>query len=635
MTQSPSSGRRRGGSIGDASAADTSYTCEEVGEQSITITVSDDPDCMDDWTVAVTCVDGDGGMGGSGGDGGAGGQGGMGGAPAGTASVTAAHFAPEVPSAEDTAVAIYVNGEEVTALGTIEYGETTGRVELPAPGTYDIGIGLPGGDGPLLELSGVELSDGDDIAAAAYRTNETLPVALFAYNLSTDGLEAGSGRVYVSHGANDPVLDPVDIIVTDEGACPPPLLDELAFGETRAEGGIDLPAASYNLGFDLAPGDCTAEVPFVAPVTEAVTSILVAVDEDTGPGLAPQVWALVDAETVVALITPNACDNVVCEDTDCTEGVCVPETGSCVDQPINEGGDCESGTGTCDTGMCVPNVECNINDDCGMDEVCVANACVSDPDLFCDVDVCATDDAARAACVETFLVCLAAEPANEEECILLALTECDEEVVYAQDFEALDANSATTLSDDGWVFFANVFDGSGVFKFPYGPFGAPNATVSPSDTFISAVVTGEGDAPQGDQQLSVFSDYNCCQPNSGHLNGTDRVEINVFQEINPIPASFIGQNVVFSFDVKRGNIEGATTALAFITTLDPNTGFSQTNFVPFELTNITAVWSRASITLDLTDPALEGQILQVGFRNTAQNFEGSGIFYDNVLLTLQ
>ena len=62
------------------------------------------------------------------------------------------------------------------------------------------------------------LNEGDDIAAAAYRTNETLPVALFAYNLSTDGLDSGSGRVFVSHGANDPVLNPVDIIITDEGA---------------------------------------------------------------------------------------------------------------------------------------------------------------------------------------------------------------------------------------------------------------------------------------------------------------------------------------------------------------------------------------------------------------------------------
>jgi hypothetical protein len=39
--------------------------------------------------------------------------------------------------------------------------------------------------------------------------------------------------------------------------------------------------------------------------------------------------------------------------------------------------------------------------------------------------------------------------------------------------------------------------------------------------------------------------------------------------------------------------------------------------------------------LALTDPLLEGQILQIGFRNTAQNFEGSGIFYDNVLATLE
>ena len=40
-------------------------------------------------------------------------------------------------------------------LRTIEYGETTGRVELPTPGTYDIGVGLPGGDGPLRELRNV------------------------------------------------------------------------------------------------------------------------------------------------------------------------------------------------------------------------------------------------------------------------------------------------------------------------------------------------------------------------------------------------------------------------------------------------------------------------------------------------
>ena len=51
-----------GGSIDDSNAQETTFTCGEVGEQSITITVSDDElvYCMDDWTVAVTCVEGDG-----------------------------------------------------------------------------------------------------------------------------------------------------------------------------------------------------------------------------------------------------------------------------------------------------------------------------------------------------------------------------------------------------------------------------------------------------------------------------------------------------------------------------------------------------------------------------------------------
>jgi phosphodiesterase/alkaline phosphatase D-like protein len=47
-----------GGSIDDASAQATTYTCEVAGEHTITITVSDDDGeyCMDDWTVSVTCV---------------------------------------------------------------------------------------------------------------------------------------------------------------------------------------------------------------------------------------------------------------------------------------------------------------------------------------------------------------------------------------------------------------------------------------------------------------------------------------------------------------------------------------------------------------------------------------------------
>ena len=41
-----------------------------------------------------------------------------------------------------------------------------------------------------------------------------------------------------------------------------------------------------------------------------------------------------------------------------------------------------------------------------------------------------------------------------------------------------------------------------------------------------------------------------------------------------------------------------------------------------------------TLTLDLSDPLLEGQILQFGFRNTAGGFNGSAVDYDNVSLTV-
>ena len=70
------------GSFDDPAAAMTKYTCEEVGEHTITVAVSDDGfeycDCS--WDVDVTCVEDGGGTGGTGGAGGAGGAGGEGGA---------------------------------------------------------------------------------------------------------------------------------------------------------------------------------------------------------------------------------------------------------------------------------------------------------------------------------------------------------------------------------------------------------------------------------------------------------------------------------------------------------------------------------------------------------------------------
>jgi hypothetical protein len=51
-----------GGSIDDPTSMNTTYTCAEVGEHTVTIAVSDDgfEVCIDQWTVPVRCVSGDG-----------------------------------------------------------------------------------------------------------------------------------------------------------------------------------------------------------------------------------------------------------------------------------------------------------------------------------------------------------------------------------------------------------------------------------------------------------------------------------------------------------------------------------------------------------------------------------------------
>ena len=200
--------------------------------------------------------------------------------------------------------------------------------------------------------------------------------------------------------------------------------------------------------------------------------------------------------------------------------------------------------------------------------------------------------------------------------------------IYEQDFESLDI-SAETIGD-GWRFFNNVSTGAGDFKFGYtSPSGeAPNGT-----GHISGIVSGQGGDTQGTQQLSVFSDYECCQTTGeGHFNGTDLVEVNVFRE-RTIVADDVGKTVTFSFDAKAGNLGGNTTAAGFLKTLDPSSMFAQTNFVTVDTTGISDTWQRYEVTL-VIDEGLVDQLLQYGFTNTASNFDDSNNFYDNVLVVL-
>lgn len=200
---------------------------------------------------------------------------------------------------------------------------------------------------------------------------------------------------------------------------------------------------------------------------------------------------------------------------------------------------------------------------------------------------------------------------------------------YSQDFETLDpapgSFAGSSLSDDGWRIFTNVFNPSGVFLYAYGPFLAPNGPI-PEGGFgpaYSQIVLGQGDAPQGEQQLVIFSDYNNVDHAIGNL-----IEANVFQE-QIIAASNVGETWTFAFDAKRGDIAGDTTALAFIKTLNPLTGFSLTNFLTISTTSLPNEWARYSLSIDI-DASLEGQILQIGFLSVATNYDPSRVLYDNI-----
>ena len=191
-------------------------------------------------------------------------------------------------------------------------------------------------------------------------------------------------------------------------------------------------------------------------------------------------------------------------------------------------------------------------------------------------------------------------------------------VPYAQDFESLDQTNADALANDYWLVFGNVFTPAGGYLYGYGPFAAPNGGPG-----FSAIDVGQGDLEQGLQQLVTYSDYN----NGDHGNG-NLIEANVFQE-QVVGAGDVGTTWVFQFDAKRGNIEPDTTAAAFFKTLDPSAGYALTNYITVDMTNAPDTWTSHLLSIFIT-PALEGQILQFGFQNVATNYEGSGIFYDNV-----
>jgi hypothetical protein len=232
---------------------------------------------------------------------------------------------------------------------------------------------------------------------------------------------------------------------------------------------------------------------------------------------------------------------------------------------------------------------------------------------------------------------------------------------YIQDFEALNAVDASALGPfgAGFTIFADVWGsatgdatvGSDIFLYSYGPFGAPN-NYDPggaTGTAFSNIAGGEGGAAQGAQYLNVFSDYDNPDQAAGNACGPTGCTINtsVFVE-QTIDAADIGSTWRFEFDAKSpsaggisdavegngGDINNPQSASAFIKTLDPNAGYATTNDLRADMTNISNTdWGTFVLEIDLSDPLLNGQIIQFGFNTVSSLYDASGVYYDNICWT--
>ena len=196
---------------------------------------------------------------------------------------------------------------------------------------------------------------------------------------------------------------------------------------------------------------------------------------------------------------------------------------------------------------------------------------------------------------------------------------------YAQNFEALDLTASDSLSNDGWLSFVNVFDGTGGYLYGYGPFGSANG-----GAFITALATGAGGPDQGSVYMNVYSDYG----NGDHAVG-NLINALAFQE-QEIAQANVGATYRFSFDVLKdpvpNNGDGQTTSEAFIKVLRRSDGsFAELGIDTFDTTNAsTTAWGEGFVEITI-DPAWAGELLQFGFSNVVTNYDDSGRFYDNLV----
>jgi len=188
-----------------------------------------------------------------------------------------------------------------------------------------------------------------------------------------------------------------------------------------------------------------------------------------------------------------------------------------------------------------------------------------------------------------------------------------------QGFSDPDNGFVNDLDADGWQIYgilydANPYTGPAARIGEYGAFPAANG--DPGS--IQGVATGQGGPTQGDVVLSKYTDYN----NQDGL-AIGYVSASTYQE-QTVGAGDVGKTWRFGYDAKMGNLEGDSSAFAYMLTQ----GGGEV-FLSNDSTNLPVEWLRYSIDLLIT-PDLVGDNLTFGFGATATGNNGSGVFYDNL-----
>jgi hypothetical protein len=201
-------------------------------------------------------------------------------------------LAPEIPTAEDTAVDIFINGQ-LSPIQGLTYAMATPFVPLPA-GDYEFGI-APAGGAPIFSFPAT-LAGGSVTTVVAIRTVNNNgpedPVNVIAFDGDVSGLDEGDGAISLGHGLDEPAAATVDGV--DTNMCPPAVFPDLMFG--TAQGPEPFPVGPYS-GAVAVPGTCQPVPPTgptLVPVFDGTATLVIAVDLDVNEGaVTPAAYALV------------------------------------------------------------------------------------------------------------------------------------------------------------------------------------------------------------------------------------------------------------------------------------------------------------------------------------------------------